>query len=142
MKVDYQQVKDFFEKHKMKFMLGAAFVLVFFAGFGTGRYEKIPARELKSYTNNSTKPTSKQTTDAAKAEGDVAAADASDKNQEAVLGTTTQASNKTCKIKGNISSKSKIYHVPGGAFYKTVTPEMCFSTEAEAVAAGFRKSGR
>mgnify|MGYP005839445763 CR=1 FL=1 len=51
-------------------------------------------------------------------------------------------------IKGNISSSGeKIYHVPGGAFYdKTVIDEgkgeRWFCTEAEAVAAGWRKSLR
>lgn len=51
-------------------------------------------------------------------------------------------------IKGNISSSGeKIYHVPGGAFYdKTVIDEAkgerWFCTEAEAVAAGWRRSLR
>ena len=46
----------------------------------------------------------------------------------------------TCegKIKGNPSSK--IYHVPGGAFYDRLTDAVCFDTEEEAQAAGFRKS--
>ena len=49
-------------------------------------------------------------------------------------------------IKGNISaSGEKIYHVPGGAFFdKTVVDtakgERWFCTEAEAIAAGWRKS--
>ncbi|HEX5429784.1 MAG TPA: hypothetical protein VFX17_01750 [Patescibacteria group bacterium] len=44
------------------------------------------------------------------------------------------------KIKG---SSSHIYHMPGGAFYdKTTHPIACFDTEAEAQAAGFRKSSR
>ena len=49
-------------------------------------------------------------------------------------------------IKGNISADGeKIYHVPGGAFYEqTVIDEKAgerwFCTEAEAVAAGWRKS--
>lgn len=46
------------------------------------------------------------------------------------------------KIKGNISATSKIYHMPGGAFYDRTNPEMCFDTEAQAQAAGFRKSQR
>ena len=46
------------------------------------------------------------------------------------------------KIKGNISSSNKIYHVPGGAFYNRTDAEMCFETEAEAVVSGFRKSSR
>jgi hypothetical protein len=45
------------------------------------------------------------------------------------------------QIKGNIGSKGeKVYHMPGGSFYNRTTPEACFGTEAEAVAAGFRKS--
>jgi len=46
------------------------------------------------------------------------------------------------KIKGNISSSSRIYHMPGGAFYNRTAPEMCFDKESEAQAAGFRKSQR
>lgn len=46
------------------------------------------------------------------------------------------------KIKGNISSSGKIYHLPGGSFYNRTNPEMCFDTEAQAQAAGFRKSQR
>lgn len=46
------------------------------------------------------------------------------------------------KIKGNISSSGKIYHLPGGSFYKRTNPELYFDTEAEAQAAGFRKSKR
>lgn len=52
--------------------------------------------------------------------------------------------NKTCPswapIKGNASSM--IYHVPGGQFYNVTIPEACFSTEAAAKAAGYRKSKR
>lgn len=62
--------------------------------------------------------------------------------ETAVAGSSTDDPNCVRKIKGNISSKSKIYHMPGGAFYARTVPEMCFSTEAEAVAAGFRKSQR
>lgn len=46
------------------------------------------------------------------------------------------------KIKGNISASGKIYHLPGGAFYKRTNPEICFDSEAEAQASGFRKSKR
>jgi micrococcal nuclease len=50
-----------------------------------------------------------------------------------------------CVIKGNISSGGKIYHVPGGAYYEktdiyTSAGERWFCSEAEAVAAGWRKS--
>lgn len=44
------------------------------------------------------------------------------------------------KIKG---SSSKIYHLPNGAFYdRTTKPVICFETENEARAAGFRQSAR
>jgi len=51
-------------------------------------------------------------------------------------------------IKGNVSSGGeKIYHVPGGYYYDdtvidTAKGERWFCTEAEAVAAGWRKSSR
>lgn len=46
-------------------------------------------------------------------------------------------------IKGNINSKGeKIYHIPGGQFYDKTIPERWFKTEAEAQAAGFRRSKR
>jgi endonuclease YncB( thermonuclease family) len=51
-----------------------------------------------------------------------------------------------CVIKGNMSSKGeRIYHVPGGRYYDatvidTLKGEQWFCTEAEAVAAGWRKS--
>jgi hypothetical protein len=53
-----------------------------------------------------------------------------------------------CVIKGNINAKGeRIYHVPGGQYYDatvidTAKGERWFCTEAEAVAAGWRKSKR
>lgn len=41
-------------------------------------------------------------------------------------------------IKGN--APSKIYHMKGQRFYLKTTPEICFSTEAAAKKAGYRKS--
>lgn len=56
----------------------------------------------------------------------------------------TPASSAECRgIKGNISSgKSKIYHLPGGAFYDRTDAEMCFESEQQAINAGFVKSSR
>ncbi|MDP3741594.1 MAG: hypothetical protein Q8R08_04725 [bacterium] len=48
----------------------------------------------------------------------------------------------TGKIKGNVSSSGKIYHLPNGSFYKRTIAEICFDSEADALAAGFRKSTR
>ena len=53
-----------------------------------------------------------------------------------------------CRIKGNVSSKGeRIYHVPGGRFYEqtridTSKGEHWFCSEAEAQAAGWRRSRR
>ncbi len=60
--------------------------------------------------------------------------------------TGTQPTN--CRIKGNISRRGvRIYHVPGGQYYKRtkIDPgkgERWFCTEAEARAAGWRRSRR
>jgi len=61
-----------------------------------------------------------------------------------VTGVATESFDPNCtgKIKGNISSSGKIYHIPGGAFYDRTVPELCFDSEAEAQATGFRKSSR
>jgi endonuclease YncB( thermonuclease family) len=45
------------------------------------------------------------------------------------------------EIKGN--QRSRIYHVPGGAFYEQTRASVrCFKSEADAQAAGFRRSAR
>nr|WP_236619574.1 thermonuclease family protein [Bacillus sp. 1NLA3E] len=54
-----------------------------------------------------------------------------------------QETNLSCagKIKGN--ANSKIYHVPGGSYYESTQDNIVwFCTEAEAQAAGYRKSKR
>lgn len=53
--------------------------------------------------------------------------------------------NATCLIKGNISSKEKIYHLPGCRSYKQTIVDLkagenWFCNEADAVRAGFRKA--
>ena len=63
----------------------------------------------------------------------------------------SRASEANCgptSIKGNISSTGeKIYHVPGGQYYDKTTidkslGERCFSSEKEAISAGWRASLR
>lgn len=41
-------------------------------------------------------------------------------------------------IKGN--AESRIYHVPGAAFYDRTNPEKCFRYEADARLAGYRRA--
>ena len=64
-----------------------------------------------------------------------------DSNSNSVAGETTDQ-DCTGRIKGNIGSSGKIYHIPGGSFYDRTVPELCFDNENEAQAAGFRKSQR
>lgn len=46
-----------------------------------------------------------------------------------------------CAIKGNHSRRGVwIYHMPGMPYYAQTVPERLFCTEAEAIAAGYRKS--
>ena len=52
-----------------------------------------------------------------------------------------------CRIKGNISSSNRIYHVPGGQWYArtridTSKGERWFCSEAQARAAGWRRAKR
>lgn len=55
--------------------------------------------------------------------------------------------NQACNIKGNISRNGRIYHMPGGAYYERTRideakGERWFCSEAEARAAGWRRSKR
>ena len=59
----------------------------------------------------------------------------------------TPRSSGSCRIKGNISEHGQIYHVPGGRHYDQTRidesrGERWFCTEAEARAAGWRRSRR
>lgn len=60
--------------------------------------------------------------------------------------TTIGGESKSCRIKGNINlSGERIYHVPGGKWYRetrinALEGERWFCSEAEARAAGWRRS--
>jgi hypothetical protein len=135
----YEEFQAWYDRHKGNIMLGACFVLVFLSGFGAGRFDKYRASKDKAPANYS-KPVEKQQKAAVeiktKAEGEGVVAGVT-------IASSSPAAPQECKIKGNISSGGKkIYHIPGGASYKTTKPEQCFNTEEEAAAAGFVKSGR
>ena len=68
----------------------------------------------------------------------IAAAPAADLPHGAVAGTGETDCAEGFPIKGNASSM--IYHVPGSSSYDRTIPEMCFATEDDAVAAGYRPS--
>ncbi len=130
----YVEIKSWLseKENKQKIIYGICFILVFIIGFGTGKLNQDSyGLTSQKQVNYSTKSTSNPAPAAASKAGD---------NATLVKGTSTPAS---CVIKGNINSKGyKIYHVPGGQYYKIVKPEQCFNTEAEAQAAGFVKSSR
>jgi hypothetical protein len=133
--ITYEQIGNWLKEkeNKDKLVLAVSFVLVFLVGFGAGGY-------VKEIRRDSYKPKINYTTQQAKKP---AAPQVAGIATAQPTSSSTTASLANCVIKGNISAAgSKIYHVSGGAFYKTVKPEQCFNTEAEAQAAGFRKSGR
>ena len=122
--------KDFVKTHQQKIVLATGYILVALLAFGLGRTTafKYSVPDIKieevfappSDTNYNPNPGTVQST------------------------TVDNSKPDDCngKIKGNISSSNKIYHMPGGSFYNRTNAEMCFETEAEAKAAGFRKSSR
>ncbi|MBL8030546.1 MAG: hypothetical protein JNN11_04845 [Candidatus Doudnabacteria bacterium] len=136
----YEQAKKIWEANRQTVFLCGCFVLVFLAGFGAGRYEKklnVRKYQQSNYTKNQVQTQSPNV--------QVVTPETVGEGVKGVSTTTSASPVKTtdCYIKGNISTGGKkIYHIPGGASYKTVKPEMCFYTESEAVAAGFVKSGR
>lgn len=134
----YTQFKDWFERNRQKIIYAASCLLIFFIGFGTGRGEQsLRKRETSppppSQLNNTTHKA--EVTEEAPKPPEVQPAGAT-------LGAIAPPAGTDCRIKGNISSSGKIYHVPEGSFYARTNPEQCFATEAEAQAAGFRKSSR
>lgn len=134
--ISYEEIKRLLadKENKQKIVMGVCFVLVFIIGYGTGKFkEEINKPKQQLQSNYTTKVAPAATPVPAPAVAD----EAGTGGQEQVLGTTI---NKPCLIKGNASSK--IYHVQGGAFYSTLKSPRCFATEAEAKAAGYRKSGR
>ena len=63
-------------------------------------------------------------------------------------GSRRKSNRRKCTIKGNVNSKgNRIYHLPGGQFYKRIRikrreGDRCFKTEEQAKKAGFRRSKR
>jgi hypothetical protein len=119
----YAEVKTKLKRNKDKIKTVVYCGLIFLLGFGTGKGTAVvqtPKAQQANYTTKSgAKPAQVEST-----------------KQNAPVDLTH------CIVKGNISSKGKIYHVRGGASYKTVKPEQCFDTETEARAAGFKKASR
>lgn len=119
-------IKLFLKNHQQQIVLVIGYVVVASLAFGLGKYSNKPVQDAiiqvaNPQSNYSPNISSTQTT-------------------EATTSSTSSTLNCEGKIKG---SSSHIYHIPGGSFYKKTTkPIQCFNTEAEAKAAGFRKSSR
>jgi hypothetical protein len=119
-------IKKYLDKKKLQpfAIAGLCFLAVFIAGYGTGRSasfesQAVATRSLNYTTNAKSKPKAAETAQPA--------------------GESKPHEGDDCYIKG---SKSKTYHIPGGAFYERTNPSACFASEEEAVAAGYKKSSR
>ena len=145
--MSYEQIKIYLSDHKPQAQGLLILVVVFFIGVGVGKISNPPSpkatKNYPEYNTNSPAKTNKAEVPKEAVLDAATATPAPAMTPEATLSKTTPSkANANCIVKGNVSSKDKIYHVKGGAFYDRVTPEMCFITEAEAKAAGFRKSSR
>lgn len=122
--------KEFIKTYQQKIVLVAGFVLVGLLAFGLGRLTAAKKEAPDIRVEQQANLPANYTPSVAGLQTNPAPAPAS----------ATTSNNCAGKIKG---SSSMIYHVPGGAFYdKTTHPIRCFDTEAQANAAGFRKSSR
>jgi hypothetical protein len=123
-----EKLKEFTKTHQLKIVLVLGYLLVSALGFGLGRLSVFKHSAPEVQVQESFQAPSNYTPVAS--------------GIQTTSSPATPASAGDCagKIKG---SSSLIYHLPGDAFYtKTTHPIRCFDTEAEAKAAGFRKSAR
>lgn len=158
--MSYDSIKSYMRDHRQSVIIAILFVAIFGVGYGTGSSWHASgasdASSLRIKQNNyNTKsaftqtaegelPERRDATAIPEVKGDQTTVQKAKDNptQPVEKSTTSSTPAKDCPVKGNISKDSKIYHVPGGSFYNRVKPEQCFQTEAEAKAAGFRKSAR
>ncbi len=125
------------KKHQQTIILAIGYVCVLIFGFALGKIypdqntEPIRIEEVFSPPNNSENLAEVQSN-----------LNASGKPEPLLVQLSVDGE---CngKIKGNLGSgNDRVYHIPTGSFYKRVAAEICFDNEKQAVAAGFRKSGR
>ncbi len=148
--MSYEQIKTFVSDHRTQVHGLLVLVVVFFIGVGVGKISNTQnSKATKSYLEYNTNSPAKTIKADAPKEAVLDAATATptpaitpEATPSNTAATTPAKPSTNCIVKGNVSSKDKIYHVKGGAFYDRVTPELCFATEAEAKLAGFRKSSR
>ncbi|HEX3095544.1 MAG TPA: hypothetical protein VHQ20_00305 [Patescibacteria group bacterium] len=135
--LDTEKIK---EKGKPLLIAAVCLVAVFSAGFGVGK------SSVGGGSGNSAaeKRSLNYTTPAGDGQNDNSNQNKAQTNSKTNTKATSAAAiaavdPNNCYIKG---SKSKTYHMPGGAFYARTTPAACFGSEEEAVAAGYKKSSR
>lgn len=144
--ITYLELKEKLKDNKQRVMFALGSLIIFLLGFGTGRgYTAVNPARPSANSNYATKQ--QKTPQAAEkslqnSEEKKTSTDPASKDKRTSATDSKPQPGQPCPVKGNISSTSKIYHVKGGAFYNRVAPEQCFNTEAEAKAAGFRKSSR
>jgi colicin import membrane protein len=131
-KTNYELLKEWLKMSKEKFMLAICAILIFIIGFGTGRAEQEFRKNNNIQNNYTTKTPHNKVVDEQR----------DNLNKSTTDTQPLQSTNQTnqCLIKG---TSSKIYHIPGGAFYdRVISPAACFESENDAQTAGYRKSSR
>lgn len=121
---------DLIKNNQQKLVLAAGFILVALIAFLLGRLTAFQAAAPDISVQEVFASPSNYTPAVAGVQSQ------SDKSPD----NTSTAPDCAGKIKG---SSSRIYHLPGDAFYdRTTKPIQCFDTEAQAQSAGFRKSSQ
>ncbi|HYD90652.1 MAG TPA: hypothetical protein VEA37_04090 [Flavobacterium sp.] len=127
----FKRSRKFWQLHEKELLLVVSFVSVFVLGFLAHKVSSLNSLtadiKIEQSQANSSIFKETQTVDSGQVSG---------------ASQTAVGECKPGQIKGNISSSSQIYHVPGGSSYNKLQAEACFDTEAEAQAAGFRKALR
>jgi hypothetical protein len=125
------KLKTFIKNYQQTIVLTIGYLLVASLGFGLGRFTAFKYEIPEIRVESSFAPLNNYS-------GNVSGAQTQSATDKIDQGQPEATISCEGKIKG---STSKIYHLPGGDFYKRTTkPIRCFDTEAEAKAAGFRKS--
>jgi len=137
---------DFLTKNQQKVAIFTGYIIVFMLAFGLGRVTVLrpdPPEIRIEEPDSLTQANSSGEIQGAQSQNSPAGAAppaVESSPQSAIPGFAPVAGSCSGHIKG---SSSKIYHLPGGAFYdRTTKPARCFYTTAEAESAGFRKSAR
>ncbi len=114
------KLKEFIKNNQQVIVLGIGYVLVAAIGFGLGQLTVVqkhgPEIKLDSTQASNTNYT------------------------PIVSGLQSEARPAECKIKATASSK--IYHLPDQNGYDKLSGQVCFNSEEEAQAAGYRKALR